>query len=221
MNAPLSPNIILAGATGLVGGVVARLLPSEGLTLIARRAVGIPNTLELTGAMSDWPQLIHGQSFDVGICCLGTTIKQAGSKDAFSAIDLGGVATFAGAARMAGARQFLMVSSVGADAGSSNFYLQTKGKAEEAVQSLGFARVDIFRPGLLRGDRGGPARLGESIGMAVSPFTDFLTPRGFDRYRSIAADDVAKAIVALTGREGEGVFVHHNRDMLREATTIG
>ena len=186
------PNTILAGATGLVGGAVARLLPSEGLTLIARRAVGIPNALQLTGAMSDWPQLIHGQSFDVGICCLGTTIKQAGSKEAFVAVDFDGVAAFAKAARTSGVGQFLMVSSVGADQGSSNFYLQTKGRAEAAVQGVGFARVDIFRPGLLRGDRGGPARLGESIGMAVSPFTDFLTPRGFDRYSSIAADDVAK-----------------------------
>ena len=213
--------IILAGATGLVGGGVAQLLPQDVLTIIARRAVEHSDALQLSGAMHDWPRLMVGQTFDVGICCLGTTIKQAGSKEAFAAVDLEGVATFAGAARMAGARQFLMVSSVGADANSSNFYLQTKGKAEEAVQSLGFARVDIFCPGLLRGERAGPARIGESIGMAVSPITDLLTPRGFDRYRSIAADDVAKAIVALTGREGEGVFIHHNRDMLREAATIG
>ena len=221
MNAPLSPTIILAGATGLVGGGVAHLLPSGDLTIIARRAVECAGALHLTGEIADWPRLMVGQAFDVGICCLGTTIKQAGSKDAFAAVDLEGVAAFAGAARMAGARQFMMITSVGADAGSGNFYLQTKGKVEAIVQGLGFARVDIFRPGLLRGDRHGPARIGESIGMAVSPFTDLLTPGMFDKYRSIAAITVASAICALAGAEGEGVFIHHNREMLREAATIG
>ena len=213
--------IILAGATGLVGGGVAQLLPQDVLTIIARRAVEHSDAMQLTGAMHDWPRLMVGQTFDVGICCLGTTIKQAGSKDAFAAVDLEGVAAFAGAARMAGARQFMMVTSVGADAGSSNFYLQTKGKAEAVVQGLGFSRVDIFRPGLLRGDRPGAGRTGEPLAMAVSPFTDLLTPGMFDKYRSIAATTVASAICALAGAEGEGVFIHHNRDMLREAATIG
>ena len=207
-------NAVLAGATGLVGSAVAQLLPSGDLTIIARRAVECTGALHLTGPMLDWPRLMVGQTFDVAICCLGTTIKQAGSKEAFAAVDLEGVAAFAGAARMAGARQLLMVSSVGADASAANFYLQTKGKAEAAVQALGFARVDIFRPGLLRGDRAGPTRLGESIGMAVSPLTDLLTPRGLDKYRSIAATTVAAAICALTGRDGEGVFIHHNREMM-------
>lgn len=214
-------NAVLAGATGLVGSGVARLLPSGDLTIIARRAVECPGALHLTGPMLDWPRLMVGQTFDVAICCLGTTIKQAGSKEAFAAVDLEGVAAFAGAARMAGARQFLMVSSVGADADSGNFYLQTKGRAETAVQALGFARVDIFRPGLLRGERPGAGRTGEAFAMAVSPFTDLLTPGVFDKYRSIAATTVATAICALAGAAGEGVFIHHNRDMLREAATIG
>jgi uncharacterized protein YbjT (DUF2867 family) len=213
--------VILAGATGLVGGAVAKSLPQDTLTIVTRRAVeGLAAHL-LIGAMDEWPRLIAGQSFDLAICCLGTTIKQAGSKEAFAAVDLDGVMAFAAAARSAGARQFMMVSSVGAQATASNFYLKTKGQAEAAVQGLGFVRVDIFRPGLLRGNRTGPARIGESLAMSVSPLTDMFTPRAFDKYRSIAADTIAKAICALAGRADEGVFIHHNRDMLREATAIG
>ena len=140
-------------------------------------------------------------------------MRQAGSKEAFAAIDLDAVVAFAGAAWGGGARQFLLVSSVGADVASSNFYLATKGRAEATVRAMGFDRVDIFRPGLLRGERGGERRLGERIGIAVSPFTDLLTPRVWDKYRSTAAEDVAKAMAACCGSQQKGEHIHENRQI--------
>jgi uncharacterized protein YbjT (DUF2867 family) len=213
-------HIIIAGATGLVGRQLLALLSADirvsRITSIGRRAVDLvaPKLSCKTGDIADWPHLVAEAGADIAISTLGTTLKQAGSREAFAAVDFDAVTGFASAAQTAGARQFLMVSSVGASAASSNFYLQTKGRAEDAVRVMAFDRVDIFRPGLLRGDRGGPVRIGERIGMAVSPFTDLLTPRAFDKYRSIAASDVASAIARRAGAAEKGVFVHHHREMM-------
>ena len=108
----------------------------------------------------------------------------------------------------------MIVSSVGANAKASNFYLATKGQAEDGVNAIGFARIDIFRPGLLRGKRGGTVRPVERLMINLSPITNLLTPRLFDHYRAIDANDVAGAMAKLVGKVGEGVFVHHNREML-------
>jgi uncharacterized protein YbjT (DUF2867 family) len=207
--------IILAGASGLVGGHLARLLPSASLTLIGRREIAEldPAIEQCVAPAEEWAQLVHVRKPDVAISTLGTTLRQAGSKAAFRAVDYDLITQLAQAARAAGATQFLMVSSVGADAASNSFYLKTKGEAEDAVCGMGFSRVDIFRPGLLRGGRSGPTRFGESLAIAVSPFTDLLTPRSFDKYRSTAAADVAAAMARLIGAEQAGVFVHHNREI--------
>jgi uncharacterized protein YbjT (DUF2867 family) len=206
--------IMIAGASGLVGTSVARLLADWHPVLIGRRDVagaGEP----LVGPPAEWPSLIARYPVDVAICTLGTTIRIAGSQQAFAAVDRDLVIGFAKAVRKAGARQFMMISSVGASAESRNFYLRTKGEAEAGVTALGFERVDIFRPGLLRGDRGGAPRLGERIGIALSPITDLLTPFVLDQYRSIAAADVAAAMAQLVGAGEGGVFVHHNREIMK------
>ena len=207
--------IVLAGASGAVGSQVLTLLAGRDVVVVGRRALTAlpPGAAQLTGEIAEWPALIAATTADVAICALGTTMKQAGSKAAFARVDLDAVLSFAKAAKQAGAQHFLMVSSVGADASSNNFYLATKGAAESGVRALGFERVDLFRPGLLRTDRGGPPRPGERIGIAVSPLTDWLTPRAYDRYRSIAARDVAAAIVRAVDQTVPGCFIHHNREM--------
>lgn len=208
--------IVMTGASGLVGGMTLPKLRGHELTLIGRRALSTPppGATERVGAMAEWPGLVVQSACDVAICCLGTTIRVAGSQAAFAAVDRDAVVDFAKAAKAAGARQFLMVSSVGASAAARNFYLKTKGEAEAGVKALGFDRVDIFRPGLLRGDRQGSKRPGEAIMMAISPITDLLTPHVFDQYRSIAAESVAGAIAACIGRPEVGIHVHENRDIL-------
>ena len=208
--------IVMTGASGLVGGLTLPKLRGHDLTLVGRHALPAvpPSVTERVGAMAEWPGLVAQSPCDVAICGLGTTIRVAGSQDAFAAVDRDAVIDFAKAAKTAGARPFLMVSSVGASAAARNFYLKTKGEAEAGVKALGFDRVDIFRPGLLRGDRQGPKRPGEAIMMAISPITDLLTPHVFDQYRSIAAASVAGAITACLGKPEGGIHVHENRDIL-------
>jgi uncharacterized protein YbjT (DUF2867 family) len=204
--------IVLVGASGLIGGLLVARLKGQSLTAIGRRVVeGISE--QRIAPVAEWPALVAALKPDVAISTLGTTIRAAGSQAAFAAIDHDAVVAFAGAARDAGARQFLMVSSVGA--GGSSFYLKTKGRAEASVRALSFTRVDIFRPGLLLGERGGPARPVERLFAALSPVTNALTPRAFDQYRAIKADDVAAAMARVIGAGEEGVFIHHNREMLR------
>ena len=208
-------NIIIAGSTGLIGSLLLKRLASHELTLVGRRAnSGAPaNSKQLIGDTADWPGLMAGVRCDVAICTLGTTMAQAGSKAAFAAVDHDAVIAIAKAAKADGARQFMMVSSVGANAKASNFYLATKGKAEEDIKASGFDRVDIFRPGLLRGERGGKTRPVERLMIGLSPITNLLTPRLFDHYRAIDAGDVAGAVASLVGKAGHGAFVHHNREM--------
>ena len=211
--------IILAGATGLVGGRVLDYLRARddatNVSTVSRRPLsGADRKLDqIVAPASEWAAHIADLKCDVAVCCLGTTIKAAGSQEAFAALDHKAVVAFAAACRAAGARQVLLVTSVGADAGSRNFYLSTKGKAEADIRGLGFARVDIFRPGLLTGQRPGPLRFGERLAMAVSPLTDMLTPNVLSRYRSIPAQSVAHAIAGLTGAQEAGEFIHHNDDM--------
>ena len=128
--------------------------------------------------------------------------------------DAAAQATLAQAAKQAGARHCIAVSSVGATARSGNFYLRTKGEVEDGLDRIGFDRLDILRPGLLAGERRGSKRPGERLGMMLAPLTNLLTPRSFDRYRAIAASVVAAALLALIEAQPLGQYIHHNREMI-------
>jgi uncharacterized protein YbjT (DUF2867 family) len=210
--------VLLAGATGLIGGAFVAYIANSGhdLHILGRReAQGVPaNTHQHIAASADWPAIIGSIKADVAISCLGTTMRIAGSKEAFAAVDLDLVRAFALAAYQAGARHFIGVSSVGADPASSNFYLKTKGQAEQGVSALGFERVDFLRPGLLRGTRGGTFRSAEALGMLISPMTDLLLMGPLRKYRSILAHDVACALARLVGVDGRGRFIHENDAIL-------
>ena len=205
----------MAGSTGLIGALLLKRLSGHELMLVGRQANpdAPANAKQLIGDIADWPSLMADVRCDVAISTLGSTMAQAGSKAAFAAVDHGAVIAFATAAKASGARQFMIVSSVGANPKASNFYLATKGQAEDGVKAVGFARVDIFRPGLLRGERSGVTRPVERLMIGLSPITNLLTPRQFDHYRAIGANDVAGAMAGMVGKEARGVFIHHNRDM--------
>lgn len=212
--------IVIAGTTGLVGGATLynlRFLPNVAVTSLSRRPINDAGVdiRQFVGPVQDWPDMLKSEAFDVAICALGTTIKTAGSKDAFTAVDRDAVVAFARASRRSGARQFILVSSVGADAGSGNFYLSTKGKAERDIQAIGFERFDVVRPGLLIGHRQGPVRWGERIAIALSPITNALTPEVLSRYRSTKVSSIASLIAALCGRAGDGIFHYYNEDIRR------
>lgn len=210
-------DVVIAGGSGLVGGhLLDALSDRAGQTTHAllRRAIAErPGVTQHIADPAEWPTAIAAIRPATIISTLGTTIAQAGSQAAFRAIDHDLIITIARAARDAGATQAIIVSSVGASASASNFYLRTKGETEAALAAMGFARLDILRPGLLLGDRSGPARPAERIGMALAPLTNLLTPRALDRYRAIEAATVARAIATLIDRCEPGHFIYHNREM--------
>jgi uncharacterized protein YbjT (DUF2867 family) len=218
--------ILVSGATGMVGELLlARLCASpkvDVITTIGRRASQLSSEklVQLEGPVEAWPSLIEGGAFDVAISSLGTTIRDAGSQGAFAAIDHDALLSFARSARACGARHFLMVSSVGAHAASRNFYLSTKGRAEASVANVGFERLDILRPGLLRGVRKGAPRFGERLAMMFSPVQDLLTPHVLSRYRSTPAQSVAASLVNLMREEQRGIFIHHNDEMAALAKAV-
>jgi uncharacterized protein YbjT (DUF2867 family) len=133
---------------------------------------------------------------DAYVCCLGTTLRAAGSRAAFIAVDRDLALRLAQLARGLGARHAVLVSSVGASRQSGTFYLRVKGEVEDAMASLGFERLDILQPGLLVGPRR-ERRPAEALAQRLVPLADPLLLGRLRDYRSIPATVVADAIVAL------------------------
>jgi uncharacterized protein YbjT (DUF2867 family) len=207
----------MIGATGLVGSGSARRLLAQGCDVEAllRRPSGLvhPAWREHVVAAAEWPAVVASLNPDAAVSALGTTMRQAGSQEAFRAVDLDAVVAFARAAAAGGARRMVTVSSVGADRGSANFYLRIKGEMEAALADIGFERLDILRPSLLRGARGGERRPGERIAIALSPVVNLLLRGRLDRYAAIEADIVAAAVAGALRRTEPGTFRHENRSI--------
>lgn len=215
---------LLVGATGLVGRAViagTERHPQVRLSALARREVPLPKGARVEVLVADpaeWAKAIAQARPAVLIIALGTTIHAVGgSRDAFRAVDHDLVITLAQAAKEAGARQVILVSSVGACATSRNFYLSVKGEVEQALDAMRFQRLDILRPGLLRGRRDGPLRLAERLGQGIAPFIDLFLHGKLARYRSTSARDVAEAMLALVGASGRGCHVHDSGNIHRLA----
>ncbi|MDC0172719.1 hypothetical protein OAK26_03115 [Gammaproteobacteria bacterium] len=150
-------NSIVAGSTGLVGSHILQKLSDHGdrpLALVRRQIEDLPANAEILKI--DFKQfLINGELPPCNhlYLCLGTTIKTAGSRTAFRTVDFDYAFALAKKAGEAGATGVSLVSSVGADTDAKNFYLRTKGELEEAIKSLSFSRINIYRPSLLIGQR--------------------------------------------------------------------
>jgi uncharacterized protein YbjT (DUF2867 family) len=215
--------VAMIGATGLVGSRAASTLMDRGWSVdaVLRRTAGLirPQWREHVAHPAQWPGIASSLRAEAVVSALGTTIRQAGSKAAFRAVDLDMVIDFARAAAAAGARRMVAVSSVGADPGSANFYLRTKGEMERALTEIGFERLDILRPGLLLGERGAERRLGERVGIALSPIAAWCLRGSLDRFAAIDAGLVAAAIVGALLEDGAGSHVHENRGIRRLAGT--
>jgi uncharacterized protein YbjT (DUF2867 family) len=209
----MSRTALVAGASGLVGGQLLQLLLADGayarVVALGRRQVAARHpkleqrvvdfgTLD---TFSDMPRA------DDVFCCLGTTIKAAGSQAAFRMVDHDYVLGFARVGRRAGARQLLLVSAIGADPASRIFYSRVKGEVETAVRQLPYEGIQIFRPSFLMGDRA-DVRLADRVAL---PLARALAPLLFGplrRYRPIHAADVARAMVqvAKEAPRGPNVF---------------
>ncbi|HEX8149331.1 MAG TPA: oxidoreductase [Pyrinomonadaceae bacterium] len=188
----------MAGATGLVGRALLEGLLADAsvaaVHALGRRAPGLSHP-KLTPHVVNFAALPPLPPADEVYLALGTTIKAAGSQDAFRAVDFDANLSAARAALAAGARRCGLVSAMGADAKSRIFYNRVKGETEDALARLSFEGLVVARPSLLLGDRetlGQPRRPAERVGVAVGRILGPLVPAN---YRPIAAAAVARALL--------------------------
>lgn len=206
---------LVAGGTGLVGGLLLQRLVADGawkrVIAVGRRAPDVAKVEPLVVDLSSdpAPPLPRG---DDAFCALGTTIGKAGSQAAFRAVDFDLVLSFARAARAARAERLIVVSSLGADPRSSNFYLRVKGETEEALSALGFGGLALLRPSLLLGDRE-ESRPAERAAVLAGRALSFAFLGPLARYRPVEADAVAAAMVALARGEFEGKHVVESEEI--------
>lgn len=215
---------IIAGATGLVGGHVLKMLLAsphyDEVVAVTRKQLMIehPKLRQLVGSLNDTEEMVAAarvQSVDA-YCGLGTTIKIAGSQVEFRKVDFDYVVKFARAAKAAGATRFMLVSAIGAAPLSKVFYSRIKGETEQALGDMGFESLHIFRPGLLLGDRT-DTRRGESVMMKLTPVLNPLMVRRASVYKSIRAEVVAAAMVAAAGSDAKGRNIYTFDEMTRLA----
>lgn len=204
MDKKLTNNVLIVGATGLVG--------SE-LLLQCCKDVTIAQVHVLTRSeikFSNPKLIIHKFDFEdfnslsnlfseiqVVFCCIGTTMKKAGSKEAFRRVDFDIPVGIAKIARAAGVPRFIAISSIGEDPNSSNFYLKTKGEMEEELIKLNFVKIALLRPSFLTGKRV-EFRIGERIALIFMSVFRFLFVGRFAKYKPIEASVVANAMIKIS-----------------------
>jgi uncharacterized protein YbjT (DUF2867 family) len=207
--------VLLLGATGLVGSNVLReSLESDlvgNVTVLVRKPLAISNSklIQVVTDFSDWSALDTLTSVDVLFCCIGTTRKKTPDLVQYKAIDYGITMEVARRAKQLGCKQIHLISSVGANAKSSNFYLKIKGQTEEGIQTLGFETCLIYRPSMLIGKRN-ESRPAEKIGQILTPVFDFFTFGG--NYHSIRASELAQCMVGQVERSTPGKQILYYRD---------
>ena len=211
---------LVAGATGLIGSQLVKILLANDnyikIIQLSRR-----NTSTQTDKLEE--RIINFDNLELGLrdikaddifCCLGTTMNQAGSKEAFRKVDYEYVVKLAEIMQNNGARQFLVVSSMGANARSSVFYNRVKGEMELTIKNIPFRAIHIFRPSLLLGKRK-EKRVGEKIAAFIFKALGFLFIGSMKKYKGIEASEVANAMVNIAASWGEGIFTYES-DMIRK-----
>jgi uncharacterized protein YbjT (DUF2867 family) len=212
--------ICLVGSTGMVGGeMIEQAISRDDIRIVgvARREVELPAGARMEMLLADpenWGDAIGASGANVLVCALGTTrAKVGGDEAAFRAVDFDLVLQCGKAAKAAGIDHMVLVSSAGADLASKNLYLRTKGEIEDALAKLHFRRLDILRPGLIRGHRQERRAL-EKVAMVASPIADLFLRGGARKYRSIPVTTLVQAIFALSKEKPGGRFVHEHDAML-------
>jgi uncharacterized protein YbjT (DUF2867 family) len=209
---------IVLGATGLIGKKVTEyLLKNDSYStviILVRKPLNI-NHPKLKQHIFNYDAidntLLKGDDL---FCCLGTTIKTAGSKEAFRKVDLDYVVNVAKASKGNGINHFAVISAMGANKNSTVFYNQIKGEMEESIKAVGFNSTYIIRPSLLLGDRK-EFRFGELIGKFFMITLSFLIPK---KYRAIYDVQVALATIHFMNHTEHGFFVKENDELLKNSS---
>ena len=209
--------ILLAGASGLVGqAVLKQCLADPRITQVfapTRRA--LPTHAELLNPIVDFAALPEDAAWwkaDAVICTLGTTIRQAGSKEAFRQVDHHYPLALATLAQRHGTPTFALTSAMGADPGSRIFYSRTKGELERDLSAMGFTSLTLVRPGLLGGERA-TVRPRESFAMALLSAVEPVLP---PRYRVVPAEQVAAVLLRSAMAAVPGIQVIESASILHD-----
>lgn len=215
---------LIIGATGLVGGFCTDYLLAhrayDKVIVLTRRSLGKAHE-KLEEHIIDFDNLDQYHDLikanDV-YCCIGTTIKKAGSKDIFFKVDYTYAHQVAQISLENGANQFLLVSSVGADPNSLFFYTRVKGELEQAIKRLPFWSIHIFQPSVLLGERN-ENRWGEEVAMRLGKGMDRILGGVLSKYRPVEAEVVAKAMIEAAQKLKEGIYIypsHYLQDLADE-----
>jgi uncharacterized protein YbjT (DUF2867 family) len=211
---------LIIGSTGLIGSHLLELLLAsndyEKVITFVRSASEIKHP-KITQHIVDFDKietykdLVQGDDF---FCAIGSTIKTAGSKEAFRKVDFEYPSQFAALAAQNKVKQFLVISSLGADVNSGNFYLKTKGEMEEFLKDSCFESVSVVQPSLLLGDRT-EFRMAEKVGGFFMRILSFLFIGNIKKYKPIESTVVAKALLKIAQRNNKGYKIYES-DAIQE-----
>lgn len=205
---------LIAGASGLVGGELLKVLLSgsqyQHVIALVRRPLEVQHT-KLEERIIDFEDLeeLEGlPTIDDVFCCLGTTIKKAKTQEVMTRIDVDYPISLANLAKSLGAKQYFVISSMGADAKSNIYYSRIKGLMEIALKGIGFQTLGIFRPSLLLGNRK-EFRFGEAAATVMMPVLSMMMVGPLKKYRAIYGSEVARAMymAAQSGQTGVNIYL--------------
>jgi uncharacterized protein YbjT (DUF2867 family) len=205
---------LIAGGSGLIGSQLLELLLasdqySHVVAITRSELPSHPKLHQLNIPFEQLDQASGDLNADDVFCCLGTTMAKARTRENFYKVDFNYPLSLAKESIKLGARNFLLVSALGANKNSSIFYNRVKGETEEAISSLGFQTVHIFRPSLLLGPRK-ESRAGEDAAKFFYRFFGFLIPQ---KYKGIESLTVAKAMLHFASQDQKGIFIHESQEL--------
>lgn len=214
-------NVLILGASGLIGSYLTQLLLKEEaidkIYLLSRRPLNIhhPKVEERIINFSDTASYKNNfPEVDTIFCCIGTTQKQVkGDKDLYRKIDFDIPVNAAKFGIEKGATKYIIVSAIGSNAESNNFYVQLKGQVEEAISLLPYQSIHIMRPSLLLGNRK-EFRIGEKFFQVLMKPLSFLIP---SKYKPIEAQQVAAAMIKAFHSNSKGVHIYFYKDMCQSS----
>jgi len=213
-----SRTALIVGASGLIGQHCLQALLQDSVYTqvksLVRREMSTQHD-KLQQHVVDFEDLKSNKDLimaDDIFCCLGTTIKKAGSKERFRQVDYHFPLETAKLALENGAKQFLIVTALGANSNSNIFYNQVKGKVEESLAALHYTTLQIFQPSLLLGDRQ-EKRTGEKIGQILFNALSFLFVGPLKKYKGIEGKVVAEVMVHQAKKDLQGAYVHNSEEI--------
>lgn len=215
-------NVLIAGATGLVGRkLLFKLLMDDHISRVIALVRNStrqrhPKLQELVANFDELENYQHDLKVDTVYCCLGTTMKKAGSRDQFYQVDYKYPLHLAELTLQNGARQYNLVTAMGANKKSIFFYNRVKGEVEEAITKLNFKNINIYRPSILVGERK-ERRLGEKIGIGIAKLIDPIMIGPLKKYRAIRGEHVAEAMLKVSLMDQQGVQIYSSDQLQKIA----